>query len=1232
MLWWQQAKALLWKCYIVRKRHPFTLAFELLLPLVLSLLVTHSFYNTLPDVPAGSASPLGPDKPSYSPATIYKDPVYTFPDNLRRDLEGFTRIWYAPQNKFTDQLIEQVVQIAIDQSPDLARLITVVPFADEASMLKSYYNVSRSGYDIKALIAFHDTNGVVDVKPVTKLSYTLHPRQYFTPSVSTLFPYKTYGPRYSSSSNYYASTSRFVIFQALINEAFIKLKAQSIGVSNNVTSWNAWKFPYPKYFNPTQDTSFFKLFPPLIIFGFIVTFPIIVKRIAEEKVNKSREMFRIMGMSDSVYWSTTFVSFFLIYIFQAIILTYVFTHKWKGIMSMLNGADMSVVFAIFLLYGAGFLTFGMFLAIPFTKPVLAVVFAVIIATITYTVPASLLDPILNASVDPVATNLARYLCCLLPNFSFTTAISLMSRRAMFSESASWSTLFDSNSSFCIGTMSLGHVMVMMVLQILLYTSLIWYLDKVWPWQDGVPKPWYFPFQVQYWKSVLCFKEETSDVKAGNLDHGPNSRYFERQLSRATNVISIRKLRKRFGNKMAVDGVDMDVKQGEITCLLGHNGAGKTTTMSMITGLFPATEGTIIVNGYDVASQTSKARESISLCPQHNVLYDELNVLEHLKLYAAIKGLPWSECGPSAIKQANVTQLGECLTKLPSQLSGGMKRKLCLGIALVGDTQLVILDEPTSGLDPEARRMIWDVLREVRRERTILLTTHYMEEADALADSIAIMTAGKVSCHGTPMYLKKLFSTGYMLRVAKGVGYDGQAVEELVKQYFPRGGMRSEIDTEVIFALESQNGQTDSSKLPDFFRRLEQLKPKLGVASFGLSLTTLEDVFLKVGEMESSNEETQSTDSTSILRDHDDVNYQTHTSQETLNLDPNDARPERVEGHALMYQRFKGLFLKRVHFGKRYWPMLTMQMAIPAIVFGLAMFLSNYLMSESSGPAQLEVTAIKRLYGDTNGFVEAKNLTHFESVGEEQGIKFDHIEPNVNVSTYLLDVADKVGLNDYIRKNLFGATLDQEGDNETYNLWYQFEAYHTLPAAVNMLYESRLNQLTGENNHIDVTSVPLQYQSSGDFEMRAPPELIATMLAILVGLSVPFLTASYVLFPIHERASQSKLLQLMTGLPVWLFWLASLLFDLISHMIASLFILTVVALVDNHSTFTTWLRNNLFPDFTTDAQRSGRHSHSLLLLVLGQEASLRLRFARDNLHRNGNHIQRNGASSSTPQER
>ncbi|KAI1307918.1 Phospholipid-transporting ATPase ABCA3 [Halotydeus destructor] len=1164
MLPLQQFRALLWKCYIVRKRHFITLAFETILPLVLSALLVYSFREFMPK---NRAAFNGTPSAIVSPARVDDRPVFRFPQQLSV-FNPNSEILYAPLNGFTEALKTQALKI-IEAHDELWKdRIAIFGFEDEETMLTYYWNVTKHdrGRELGCLIVFHDN--VTDAKALNKLSYTLRPPPRSTPDPSALFPSAEQSPRWHGSVNYYESGSHFVAYQALINEAFMNLKAQSLNKSISVSSWAAWRFPYPTKAEKSGIT-LTSLIPPLVVFGFIVTFPILVKRIAEEKVNKSREMFRMMGLSDFVYWSSTFAGFFILYFIQGSILTFLYTFKWQGVRALITGASPSIVFVVFMLYGIGFITFGMFLSIPFTKPVLAVVVAVILATVTYVVPYALMNP-LDPTVDEIGTDLPRYLCSLFPNYSFTLAITLIGKREIYGLTATWSTLFDSQSSLCSGTMSLGLVMVMMVLQIIVFIVLIWYLDKVWPWQDGVPKPWYFPVQVDYWKAVLSFDVKTSLLTEGeNLDQVMHSRYFERQTSTAENIISVRGLRKKFGNKMAVDGIDLDIKHGEITCLLGHNGAGKTTTMSMITGLFPATSGTILVNGYDVAKQVSKARESISLCPQHNVLYDELTVSEHLKLYAAIKGLPWSECGPAAVRQASAIQLGESLARTPSQLSGGMKRKLCLGIALIGGSQVVILDEPTSGLDPDARRMIWDVLREVRRERTILLTTHYMEEADALADSIAIMTAGKISCRGTPMYLKNIFSTGYMLRIAKGVGYDGNRLQNLVRSHFPRGSKKSEIDTEVIFALESEDGHTDSSKLPGFFKELETLKPNLGVASFGLSLTTLEDVFLKVGHMEAEHDDNHIEELTELINNGETTmnTYDSASCLEELNIEPNESLPNRVTGLALFIQRLKGLLLKRVNFGKRYWPMFVLQMVIPAIIFGLAIWVSNKVLGREDTVPDLTISSVHELYGTTKGFREkSPSLIPFERVGQLQGIEFEQVEQGANMTAYLLNVSDTVGLNDYIRKHLFGLTLDRSSADKSYELWFQYEAYHALPAAVNLLYESLLNELTGKTIEIAVTNRPM-LPPVNDLNIKAFPQDLMVVLSIFSALSVPFLAASYVLFPIHERASQAKLLQLMTGLPVWLFWLASLLFDMLAHAMASALILIVLAVFDNHDTFT-----------------------------------------------------------------
>jgi ATP-binding cassette, subfamily A (ABC1), member 3 len=209
----------------------------------------------------------------------------------------------------------------------------------------------------------------------------------------------------------------------------------------------------------------------------------------------------------------------------------------------------------------------------------------------------------------------------------------------------------------------------------------------------------------------------------------DSSFFESEPVNTTVGISCQNLRKVFSGKVAVNRVSLNMYKGQITVLLGHNGAGKTTTMNMITGIFPPSHGSAYVDGYNVRTQTRQARRSLSLCPQENIIYDELTVEQHLKLYAVLKDHPWEDVNKEIDKILKLVSLSDKKTTLSSNLSGGMKRKLALGIAMVGGSKILILDEPTSGMDPEARRVIWDVLQNIRSERTILLTTHFMEEAD-----------------------------------------------------------------------------------------------------------------------------------------------------------------------------------------------------------------------------------------------------------------------------------------------------------------------------------------------------------------------------------------------------------------------------------------------------------------------------------------------------------------------
>ena len=217
------------------------------------------------------------------------------------------------------------------------------------------------------------------------------------------------------------------------------------------------------------------------------------------------------------------------------------------------------------------------------------------------------------------------------------------------------------------------------------------------------------------------------------------------------ALQVNDLHVSYGPKRAVDGVSLDINQGEIFGLLGPNGAGKTSTLSAIEGLLKPTSGSILIHQVDVRAHPGQAKSLIGVQLQSTSFQSELKISEIVKLYAGLYGVPLTK--PAISNSLTEIHLGDEASRRFSQLSGGQQKRLALLIATVHDPPLVLLDEPTSGLDPQARRQLWDRIERFRKEgRSILLTTHSMEEAQAVCDRVAIMDHGKILTVGTPAAL------------------------------------------------------------------------------------------------------------------------------------------------------------------------------------------------------------------------------------------------------------------------------------------------------------------------------------------------------------------------------------------------------------------------------------------------------------------------------------------------
>src|SRR6187200_110590 len=235
------------------------------------------------------------------------------------------------------------------------------------------------------------------------------------------------------------------------------------------------------------------------------------------------------------------------------------------------------------------------------------------------------------------------------------------------------------------------------------------------------------------------------------------------------MISARGLRKSFGDFEAVKGIDVDVRRGEAFGFLGPNGAGKSSTMRMIAAVSPVSGGTLRILGLDPATDGPQIRARIGVCPQEDTLDTEISVRDNLYVYGRYFGLPRGEVRQRVDELLEFVQLTEKADAMVDDLSGGMKRRLTIARSLINRPEVLLLDEPTTGLDPQARHVVWDRLFRLKQQGvTLVLTTHYMDEAEQLCDRLVVMDKGVIAAEGSPLDLIRQHSTREVLELRFGV--------------------------------------------------------------------------------------------------------------------------------------------------------------------------------------------------------------------------------------------------------------------------------------------------------------------------------------------------------------------------------------------------------------------------------------------------------------------------------
>ncbi|XP_076818416.1 ATP-binding cassette sub-family A member 2-like isoform X1 [Clavelina lepadiformis] len=675
----------------------------------------------------------------------------------------------------------------------------------------------------------------------------------------------------------------FVWLQDVIERAIIWFH-----VGHDVVSPGAYvhEMPYPCFRYDAFTMNLEHILPLAMIISWVYTVAMFVQHIVYEKERRLKEVMKIMGLSNGIHWLAWFISIFLqlevTVTVIALLLKYgVLPHMDYG--GVLPKSNFLIIWLFFTVYAAATIMFCFLVSVLFSKAKVASACSGIIYFMSYLPFAymSIQEFVLHESISSLAKNFGSLLS--------TTAFGLGAKYFAVYELSGYGIQWDNLAQSPIegDTFSLQQSMFMLAVDFVVYAFLTWYIEAVFPGQYGLPRPWYFPMTWSYWMghggtesecpsprslwkrlfqpTRWSIMEEDQAVAIDNHQQDADIEPEPVHLKLGVSIQKLTKIYKRRGKK-AVDRLSLNFYENQITSFLGHNGAGKTTTLSILTGLFPPTSGTAYVYDCDIRNDMLNIRKSLGMCPQHNALFDVLTVQEHLWFYARLKGVG-SETILKEMDQFLIdVGLEEKRKSKVNTLSGGMKRKLSVAIAFVGGSRTVILDEPTAGVDPYARRAIWDLIIKYKEGRTILLSTHHMDEADLLGDRIAIISNGKLQCCGSSLFLKSMYGEGYSLTLLKKMQPNSENIadsshgpqEPSNENEVTQDKLTKFVHRHVPSALVTYNSANQTSyNLPfeaarkgcfhHLFEELPRNMEELNVSSYGLSDTTLEEVFLKVDE-------------------------------------------------------------------------------------------------------------------------------------------------------------------------------------------------------------------------------------------------------------------------------------------------------------------------------------------------------------------------------------------------
>eukprot|EP00472_Partenskyella_glossopodia_P003616 CAMPEP_0197517740 /NCGR_PEP_ID=MMETSP1318-20131121/2799_1 /TAXON_ID=552666 /ORGANISM="Partenskyella glossopodia, Strain RCC365" /LENGTH=1779 /DNA_ID=CAMNT_0043067553 /DNA_START=348 /DNA_END=5687 /DNA_ORIENTATION=- len=971
-------------------------------------------------------------------------------------------------------------------------------------------------------------------------------------------------------------------------------------------------FPVPEW---TEDTFVDVIAAVLGLFltlAFIWPLQRIVKSLVEEKETRIRELMYQMSLSPTAWyfaWLTLYIVFFIVSSILIVLVTASNVYK---------NSNPAIIWAFYFLFSMTIFAFGYMVSAFFTKANTAATVSTIL----------LLGSFFGYyGINVTTPSNIRTLACI-------SAPVCLGQGAVVIQTLESNGIGVNNDN--VGTevtpngISVSTVLAMFVVDFFLYSLIGFYFERVWPSDFGVSlEPWFFlnPF---YWCPGLR-KKDLGDLENREFPevYEPDPRKpLPKSLKLGLQVVNLRKeFKGENGSFVAVDDLCVDMFRDQVFSLLGHNGAGKTTTINMLTGMYDTTSGDAVLKTrsgdvFTISGDLQSVQKVLGVCPQHDVLFPDLTVREHLRIMARSKGVKGGEIAKTIAETLALVGLTEKIDVQTQALSGGQKRKLSISMALIGNSDLCFLDEPTSGVDPFSRRSMWNVIRKAKKGRVVVLTTHFMDEADFLGDRIGIMEHGKLACCGSSLHLKNAYGVGYTFTVSLKPGGDAKRVRELVKKFVEDAKTRT-----TAGEVQCRLPLASSQHFPDMMEAFDRAKDEIRFESYGISVTTLEEVFLKVGA------------ATKEILDQDEINGVTTTKDPTvLKPEENDGESDDVKqslakaeskvvevkakkrtitaeeietlnrvdmGESGMMRQLGCLLMKRVHNYKRdsrgwawtiLYPLIVITAGIGLITLGIepdfpSLELDGNMFNQPNY-LSVDAEAYRYLVPETRGV----QLLNASSSGCKDGltgvqypITFDEIT-TPNAMKNLQQVLACTWADQFEQSKYLGAVAydtNQTSGGQEFGLVDNFlenkapgqtqGIYYNDPGIKNNT-DFRIPMI-GLYNQTGFHSAPVamnvvnnaifrNYSGNSGITISvtnnplpktdAEKQLSPTIVGLLISLGFAMIPAFFVYFVVSERAIGAKHQQIISGVDITAYWLSTWMWDATSALIPGLLSMAVFA--------------------------------------------------------------------------